>query len=395
MATAETEEEREAAMQGLVVLNKLQAIQQGVAEADAKLRAQIESGAQQGLVDSGNVQGAMASVLSAMSSINSEMNSARLTVQSESENLGRQTATLVNGMNVMVNSTSDQLAQIAAQAALESRFNLNLAQARNQVRMASAVGGVNKTLSTFTDNANQAIDDEGQVSDDIGRLKRTAADSRNALSARIEEVLKEVTSDAGKINSGAVEGQNDVLTRLALVRMAMANFLGLWNEYAANMDRKLARFHATDSDFIANMETELKHKLSNTEDNLHLTDSQIVALKQQVELGMSDQVEFENTFTSKISDLRSALRTFNDDRNVKTLLANNMLSEFENTEAQAHATAMDNIKALIDKFDETVLGHASQVGVFSGPTSLLEREIQEVEAEARDELASMHRTPFL
>lgn len=391
LATAQTDEDKEAAMQGLVVLNKLQGIQQGVSEADAKLRAQIESGAQQGLVDSGNVQGAMTSVLSAMESINSGLDSARLTVQADTETLGRQTATLVNGLNVMVNGTSDQLAQAAAQSALESRFNLNLVQARNKVRLASAVGGVNRTLSTFTNNADKSINDENQVSQDISTLKQAASDSRNALSARLDQVLSAVSGNADQINSGAVEGQSDVLTRLALVRMAMANFLGLWNEYAAAMDRKLAGFHASDSDFIALMETDLKNKLMGTEANLNTTDSKIDSLKQEIELGMSDEIRFENFFNSKISELKATLKSLNDDRIVKTIKANRMLNDFENNEAQAHSSAMQNIKTLIDKFDDTVLGHASQLDVFSGPTSLLEDEISRIEADARSSISDADR----
>jgi hypothetical protein len=395
LATAETVEEKEAAMQGLVVLNKLQGIQQGVAEADAKLRSQIESGAQQGIINSGNVQGAMSSVLAAMSSINSGMDSARLTVQADTETLGRQTATLVNGLNVMVNTSSDQLAQSASQSAMESRFNLNLEQARDKVRTASAAGGVRKTLSTFTNNANKAINDQSQISSEIETLEKTKADSRNALSGRLDEVLNAVTSNANKINSGAVEGQNDVLTRLALVRMAMAHFLGLWNEYAATMDRKLSKFHSADANFIAEMEVDLKGKLRRTEGNLNSTDSKIDALKQIIELGMSDEIQFENFFTTKVSQLRASLKAFNDDRNVKTMKANSMLSDFENLEAQSHASAMENIKSVIDEFDDGVLGHASKVDIFSGPTSLLEKQIRHVETEAMNSLAASGRKPFV
>ena len=379
MATAETDEERQEAMQGLVVLNKLQGVQQGVLQADAQLRSQIQSNAHQGAIDAGNVQGAMTGVLAAMTSINSQMDSAQAAVQSDTESVGKQTATLVNGLNLMINGTNDRLAHEAAQSAVESRFNLNMAQARNKVRLAAATQGVSRTLDTFGSNADSAFRHESDVRADIDRMTSTTQDSSRALGSRIDAVLTDVMSRAGSVQSDSVASEGDIITRLALVRVAMANFLGLWNEYAASMDRKLRRFHSSDAEFVSQMERELRRKLTATEQNVNGTEARIAGFKSTIELGMKEEVEFENFFTAKIQDLKSNLARLNDQRNQKTIMASGSLDQFENFQHENQAQLKQQIKNLIDQFDDTVVGKVSQADA----SSLMQAQIRDLESRAQ------------
>jgi hypothetical protein len=360
LATAQTDEEREEAMQGLVVLNKLQALQQGVLEADSQLRVQIRDNAQKGKIESSNVQGAMAGVLAAMTSINSQMSTARATVQSDTETIGKQTATLVNGLNMMIAGSTDQLAHDAAQAAVDSRFNLNMADARNKVRIAAASQGVERTAATFQTNVEKATKDESGIRNTIDRITDTTKSSSAALGARIDAVLEAITAKADTIKVGTTDGEGDIVTRLALVRMAMANFLGLWNEYAANTDRKLKAFHSTDTEFIAQMETDLRSKLGGSETSVNYTDHRISDLRKEIEVQMNDEVEFENLFNSKIQDLKAQLKNMNEDLNVKTIKSNSLLNDFENFEHENYASTKDSIKELIDRFDDRIVQRIDQ-----------------------------------
>ena len=386
MALAKTEEERKEAMQGLVVLNKLQAIQQGVQEADRKLRAQIKAGATGSQIDAGNIQGAMASILGAMTTINSEMDTSRLTVETNTEAFGKQTATLVNGLNLMVNSTADRLADEAAQAAVDARFNLNMAQARNKVRLAAATKGVNGTLSVFSRNSDTLAEEAGKTRGNIGAIKSTTAESSRALSARIEDVLSQVMSSAALVESNASEGQSDVLTRLALVRMAMSKFITLWNEYASTTDRKLNRFHSADAEFISQMEADLKSKLGGSEAAVNQTSAKIAELKTQIQLSMKDQVEYENFFNVKMQELKNSLKRLNEARSGRTLEASSLVNDFENFVADNLAALKENVKRLIDQFDDSVSGHVTDMDQFNQVTSssLLEKEIHELDAMVAD-----------
>lgn len=384
LATAQTEEEREEAMQGLVVLEKLNGLQQGVLDADTKLRSDIQANAQEGKIDSGNVEGAMAGVLAAMTTINSQMDSSKVAVQSDTEMVGKQTATLVNGLNMMINGTTDRLSHEAAQAAVDARFNLNMADARNKVRIAAASQGVGKAMKTFNTDNGKVFDNEGKVRKDIDQMKDVTRGASMSLGQRIDAVLDAVTNQSDSIKSDSVQAEGDIITRLALVRMAMANFLGLWNEYAANMDRKFKRFHSSDTEFISQMERELRAKLGYSEAKVNMTDARIVDLRKEIESGMKDEVEFENFFTSKLNDLKSDIKHMNDERNVKTIKTNAMLNEFENFEHDNYGKTKDGIKRMIDNFDDKMAGRAGQMDAWTVPasSSFIEEQIKELDREA-------------
>ena len=363
LATAQTDEEKEEALQGLIVLNKMQGLQQGVQDADAKLRTQIAAGAQAGQVSSSNVEGAMVGVLAAMSSINSQMDQSRVTVQSNVQDLGKQTATLVNGLGILVNQTADQLGNDAASAAVAARFNLNMAQARSKVRAAAATQGVNRTLGTFTSNSESALTNEADVQSNIASLSATAKSSSAALGSRIDSVLSSVLGASTKIQSDSSVNENDILTRLALVRMAMAQFLGLWNEYASTMDRKLKRLHSTDSEFISQMEREIKGKLSGAEQSVKATVTRLGALRKDIELSMQEEIEYENMFSTKIMETRASLKDLNAVHQSNTIDSGKSLAEFSNFETSNTANLKDKIKSMIDRFDVAVSDRVTQVGL--------------------------------
>jgi hypothetical protein len=389
MTTAESDEEREQATQGLMILNKLQAIQQGVKDADRELRKKIQEGAESAQIDSSNIQGAMASVLAVMNTINGDMETSRITVDSNTEAVGKQTATLVNGFGMMIGSNADRLAHTAAQAAVDARFNLNLGEARNKVRLGAATKAVNDTLQVFGRNTEGVSMDETAARKTIDSLKQTTKTSSVALASRINEVLKAVSESASKVASDASEGSSDILTRLAVVRSAVAKFLGLWNEYVVSMNGKLHRFHAKDATYIAEMEADIKAKLGVSESNVNETDTKVSDLRKRIQLSMQDEVEYENLFNSKLDQLKHSLKQFNDDRSARTLHANDIVNEFGNYEVQNIAELKEEIKKLIDEFDDRISTHVvsyDQLPMNNLQGSLLEKRIHAIEREVQDVL---------
>jgi hypothetical protein len=380
LASAQNEEEKEAAMQGLVVLEKLQALQQGVAEADHKLRSQIQDGATDQLDKAGNVQGAMANVLSAMSTLNSQMDVSRIAVQQNTETIGKQTASLVNGMNIMVNQTAAELADRAAQAAVASRFNLNMAQARTQVRAAAAVGGVNQTLNQYTAQHASAFNHSGETHSDIEMLSKTTAASSAALGEKIDAVLRQVLSASANIQANSANSDGDVVTRLAVVRMAMSKFLGLWNEYVLNMDRKLQRFHSVDSQFVGLMENEIKRELVGTEAGVNATSAEIVKLKAQLDAATTAQDDFESFFSSNIDDLKTVLKDMNNQQSAANLASISNVNQLFDFSTQSNAGLKEDANNLIGQFEDAVASRIHQANSGVG-VSLLEKEIRALDAD--------------
>jgi hypothetical protein len=333
----------------------------------------------------------MAGVLAAMNTINAEMDTSRITVESNTEAIGKQTATLVNGLGLMVDASSDRLAHAAATAAVDARFNLNMAEARNKVRLAAATKGVNDTLTVFGKNADGLTNSEAVTRANIDSIKTTTRGSSLALSSRINDVLDQVMASASKIQSDASIGSSDVMTRLALVRMAVTKFLTLWNEYAANMDRKLHRFHSADAEFVAQMENDVKAKLGGSENNVNQTDAKISALKDKITLAVQDQIDYENFFNTKLQELKDSLKRQNDARTVRTLHANDLVNQFEDYQVQSVASMKEDVKKLIDEFDDRISGHVGTMDQFQQGTlsaSLIEQQIKDLDAQVHNVLAA-------
>jgi hypothetical protein len=363
LATAQSEEEREEAKKGLVVLNKMKAIQEGVSEADSKLRKQIQDNAYNGMISSENVDGAMTAVLGAMTALNSEMDTKHAAIQSDTETIGKQTATLVNGMNMLISSTSDNLAQQAANAAVESRFNLNLAEARNKVRAASAINSVSSSLDKFDEEHKNAFTDETGVRTDINTMTSTTKSAGVSLNERINGVLGQVLESAEKLRQNSVAGEGDVLTRLALVRMAMSQFLGLWNEYVQTMDRKFTRFNSNDDEFISQMNADLRSRLISAERSFNNSQAEVLSLKQNVEAAIRSQDDYELTFSSHTADIKSDLKDMNALQEQKNQESSQKLNELIAFEAKTDSETKESIKRMLDQFDSAMSNRVNQASV--------------------------------
>ena len=132
----------------------------------------------------------------------------------------------------------------------------------------------------------------------------------------------------------------------------MSKFLGLWNQFAASTDRKLQRFHSADSEFISQMENDIKQKLGGSESAVNATSAQIAGLKTRIQMSMKDEIEYENQFTVKIQELKDTLKRLNNDRTSHNLESNDLVNEFENYEIENMGSLKENVKQLIDAFGQ-------------------------------------------
>jgi hypothetical protein len=150
------------------------------------------------------------------------------------------------------------------------------------------------------------------------------------------------------------------------------------------MDRKLMRFHSTDSEFVAQMERDLRARLGGSEQNVNMTDAEVQGLKNQVEMTMKDQIEYENFFNTKIVELKNTLKSLNDARNLKTLETTDLVNQFENYETSAHSQLKEVVKKLIDQFDDGLAGKVSEMDSWGRPLSFLEQEIHDLDAQVQE-----------
>ena len=347
LATAKSDEERDEAEQGLIVLTKLQAVQQGVLEADQGLRRNISDQHSDSLKQAQGVQNAMALLLAGIASVTNQLDRTK-----DLEDVGRMAASIVSDFGVLTNSTADRLSDDAAQAALAEA----LAFRRNQSRIDRQVGRVNIAFDSAGGvAANKSEDSESllhKIDGLMARLSEGTRLSRRSTSERINAVLSDVTLNATKLISDSDSLKDDVLTRLALVRMAMSSFLSLWNEYAVAADRKIRRMVAGDGEFAAGLESSAKQRLVEGERFAGRTKDQIQNLMQEIESARESEGEYEEKFSEEMKLVRTQTDTGNRGHNKVMLDLSSMVDHIGDGERRGGL--MEKIRGLLDRFTNSI-----------------------------------------
>ena len=150
--------------------------------------------------------------------------------------------------------------------------------------------------------------------------------------------------------SNTSETEQDVVTRLALVRMAMASFLSLWNEYAVATDRQTHQIVKNDHAFISQIETDVKADLGKGERFVNATGEQLAVMTRLVGVSKEDQVEFEDDFDETIRKIRKQTDAINDGSNAAIIGLQKMLDGTVNGNNKGASETMDEIEGLIDHF---------------------------------------------
>ena len=347
LATADSAEAREAAMRGLVVLTKLQAVQEGALLADTLIRGNLSAQSEASIASAANVQYAMANILGAMvavtNHVENDSNSAR--------SVGQASATLTNDLSLILNSTSDRLSNDAAQSALVGAFRF--AAARAQTDYASNltnfefVRGVNK----MDDDVNRTFENLGNISNWMHSLDTTTQTSSGALGELVERVLHDVSTGASLIVGNSTDSQEDVLTKLALVRMSMASFLTLWTEYAQSLDRKFVSVRSGDEEFLKTVESNIKSELQAGERAIDEQSRSSGAANSAMLASNSAAGEWETRFTDSVSVLRNQLNAINAKRTSEVVDLSDKIGEAVNFNLKVQRDQTAKIDAIIADFN--------------------------------------------
>ena len=128
------------------------------------------------------------------------------------------------------------------------------------------------------------------------------------------------------------------------------------------------------------METELRHRLGISEKIMNNSNSQVRSFKKLVEKSIREEIEYENWFTGKVYNVKTLLKSINSERSAQIMASMASLNDFVNFETQNSAQLKENIKNMIDSFDDAVTNRAKEVDTSPGVTmSLLETEIKNLD----------------
>jgi hypothetical protein len=184
----------------------------------------------------------------------------------------------------------------------------------------------------------------------LDELNSTSAQSSVGISDRVDQVLRDVSLAASATRNNATGGENDVLTQLALVRMAMASFMSLWNEYALAVDDRQTAIVRGDHEFLASVETDMKRELIRGERIVNSTGVELDSFVHIVNEATSAESDFESSVFADLRSLRSDLDGINSRRNAQVINNSDHLDDAINVRTKEEANRLEQIDSVLDQF---------------------------------------------
>jgi hypothetical protein len=338
MALASTASQREALAQQLVVAERLKGVQEGIAISLANISNPVVN---QHILDSMQV---LTIAVSSMSGPNEYVQATRDSIA----DTATETATLINGYKFIVDSSSNQLSQDAAQAALDQAFAVTQNDVTGQSAWSEGWKDINKIKtdvvdgnSAFTNNAHT------NATHDIAILSDIASIASSSVSEHIEHILNTLE------NSKLSIGSSDEPTALALVRQATQQFIALWSQYGSMMNRKLSRLELGDKAWILNSRMSAAKELDELTNPYTAPLSDLTQLGTQTGFAMNDSVIFFNNFEKVVNDSRQILGSIHRLATDKMDMSNVVINSVLNESASGLQATLNMTRQLLDDFDNS------------------------------------------
>jgi hypothetical protein len=354
VSTARSEEESAAALRGLEVLSQLQAVQQGVYQADKSLRVKLARQQNISVEDDMHVTASLGIVLGALSGMNVGIDSDLAFFGNTRKSFELSAKEIWDQLGVLVNTTGQELTASTAKGLLAQSLFLSEQQRRlnrsSAVTADSAEWSTNRTEKYLSSNAGQV----GEISQLIAGTQKVFKTASVAQGEQIDQILDSVKQNAFFLKGNLSRQDEDVLTRIALVRQAMASFLSLWNEFVSASDARHFAITVSDREFLTAMETDMKRELIRGESFVRGTGNSLNVLKSVVKSVGESQTAFERSFAVDRKSLVEDLDDINNRRNKQMMKAFDQLADAVNLQNSDGDSRLDSIDALLDDFARIV-----------------------------------------
>ena len=311
LASSQSGEETQEAIAGLVVLTKLQKLQETVSDTDRSLRSKLQGESSASLESSVQVKDSLTGLLSGINRISRDLETRNSKIDQSLETVAESGSELQSGYSVLLNSTVESLGWSAAQAAGRSTagFLSGLQGIENAAR--AVVRGTNVLGSTTTGRINSSLSEMEKIDFLMTQTHAVTKSSKRSIFQTVGDLMNEVNLLSSKLSNTAKGDVSDAVSRLQAVRHTMASLMGLWNEFAFSLGQKSAAFHKTDSEFLSRMMGEIRHQLVRGEAFGKASSEEISKQGRFIDLVSSGQSETENRMQELFSDLKHKLNEVN------------------------------------------------------------------------------------
>lgn len=350
LALTSSSMEKESLQQDLLLLEKLKAVAQGVSDSDYFLRSDIDRNISTSQAELEHVRRSMNSVIAAISVL-SNGEAQATTGDLNLRSTGEATATLIDGLSRLSNETSERLSHDAAQSALAAAFDLKFRKAKTDLQTNTGISITNTSIMTARRDYQITNSEGDQLRAHIDSLNKRGKISAHALDEAIRDILDSVASSKSNLVAESGDQQHDLLTRLGLVRLAMSEFLGLWNQYGSATGRALDRIVLADKESIRLTESHTVTAISQAQARLRSVVDKVNGLHEEVKHDTRALDELQAEFRSSVASQVDSLRAINKGRNERDLVADEGLSAVSDLVSRTDQQMWSAIEAEMSKFD--------------------------------------------
>jgi hypothetical protein len=256
--------------------------------------------------------------------------------------------------DVLTNQTRDSMTSTGAQEILRQALGFSKQQSRlDRGKLETSYlseMNTNRSMNYWTANFRDIED----ISNLIARATKITTKASRNKSESIDRVFEDVTRKRVLMDRNLSAVDEDVLTRIALVRMAMSSFLALWNEFVAAIDSRQYRLAVNDREFLTGTETDIKRELIRGESYVNSTSRNLVGLRSVIQSVNLSEIAFESDFNSDLKAVIGELGSLNKRRNQQMTNTSNTLNEAVNTASRETGIQLDLIDSLMDEFSAII-----------------------------------------
>ena len=337
IALSTTASERDNLIQELIVVERLKAVQEGIRTGlDQFLSSNHSSNLSESLVDS------MQSLTIAVSALSH--NQYFQATRDSIEDTAKDTATLINGYQFVVNSATNRLSQDAAQAALDAAYAVernNLITNQEWGRQRGELG--NLSLGNIFLNSSSSF---ANISNFISRLRGHTHLVSSGISSAIDMVLTQ-------LNHTTFDPDDSAITKLSLVRLATQQFIGLWSEYASLMNRKLSRLDRGEKIWIDTIRSQINSNWEQISEKYSDALADISSVGINVSYALNDSGNFFEYFETIVNESRNVLNGIHRKATDRVDQFGQQLNSLVSVSSNSSRDTMIEVEKILNNFDNS------------------------------------------
>jgi hypothetical protein len=354
-ASSNSKQEKDAALEGLQALYRIQAVNDQIKQQKSDLLNHIASGT---TVDSQRfteLQSMMDSLVDSVQTFNSNASIQKTQLNLKTEDIAKDVSQTFKSLNDNIDMTFGNLKNQGKSSFIDSDFHRQLQFTQYQQALTKAQNAVNITSRLSSNHVNDLFDDERGLQDEIARLKNGTLSVSDSLKDLFLNATDFINQSKLTLQSIIGESSSETHSRMSSVKSALHGFMKLWNEYSKYMTEKLKSFNKSDDQTLQSLDLNAKNKIISYETKLSDLIDGISTDYNKLNATITNENEFESMILEHLVYLKQQESSINN-QTISTITdINSKLLWFEEKLSDQDSVMAETIKKQLDGFDEELL----------------------------------------